>query len=162
MNKKRRFLVWILPILGIILGIGFANLYIRGAFSTWGKASTSTEKISRIIGDVDEYNLLVETVSGETLYVQTTHCWIYDNNGSQRGVSIQSQPEQDYAADYPMWPLPSRVKQTYDIYYYSDGPKGLERFALTEDGELWYWNFCDSGWLDLGYCIFHCLVYSPA
>jgi hypothetical protein len=154
LSKTRRFPVWVLPILGIISGIVVANLYNLGALSFWTKAHNSPEKIDHILKNVDGYNLLVETISGDTLYVQTSHCWIYDNNVSQRYVGVQSQPEWDYSANYLMWPLGSRLKQTYDIAYYADGPKGLIRYVLTENGELWYWNFCDNGLMKLNLCFF--------
>jgi len=153
-NQNRRFPIWIFPIFGVIIGFVLVNIHNRGLLTIWEKVPNPPEKIVRIIGNVDGYNLLVETISGETIYVETSHCVIYDNQGSQRWVGIQTHPEQNYSANYLIWPLWFQVKQYYNIAYFADGPKALMRFALSENGDLWIWNFCDNGYLGLNYCLF--------
>lgn len=154
MNQNRRFPIWIFPIFGVIIGFVLASINNQGLLTIWEKVKDPPEKILRIIGNVDGYNLLVETISGKTIYVETFHCVIYDNQVSQRWVGIQPHPEQNYSANYLIWPLLFPVKQTYNISYFADGPKALIRFALSENGDLWSWNFCDNGYLGLNYCLF--------
>jgi len=153
-NQNRRFPIGIFPIFGVIIGFVLASINNQGLLTIWEKVKDLPEKILRIIGNVDRYNLLVETISGKTIYVETFHCEIYDNQGSQRFVGIQPHPEQNYSANYLIWPLLFPVKQTYNISYFADGPKALLRFALSENGDLWLWNFCDNGYLGLNYCLF--------
>ena len=154
MNQNRQFPIWIFPILGVIIGIVLANFTNHGLFTMWKRVKSAPENISRIIGNVDGYNLMVETISGETIYVQTSHCLIYDNQGSQRWVGTQADPEQNYSTNYLFWPLLFPVKQYYDISYFADGPTALLRFALSKNGDLWSWNFCNNGYIGFYYCLF--------
>ena len=154
MDKNRRFPLWIFPIFGVIIGYLLAHSYNQGSITVWEKLNSPPEKILRIIGNVDGYNLLVETITGETIYVETTHCVIYDNQSSQRYVGIQAHPEQNYTPNFLIPPLAFPVKQYYNIAYFADGPKALLRFALSENGDLWSWNFCDNGYPNLNNCLF--------
>lgn len=154
MNQNRRFPIWIFPSLGVIIGFVLASIGSQGLISVWKKLNSPPEKIVRIIGNVDGYNLFVETITGETLYVEITHCVIYDNQSSQRYVGIQAHPEQNYTPIFQIPPLLFPVKQYYNIAYFADGPRALLRFALSENGDLWSWNFCDNGYPSLKYCLF--------
>ncbi len=154
MNKNRRFPIWIFPIFGVIIGFVLASIGSQGSITVWEKLNRPPEKIVRIIGNVDGYNLLVETITGETIYVETTHCVIYDNQSSQRYVGIQAHPEQNYTPIFQIPSLSFPVKQYYNIDYFADGPRALLRFALSENGDLWSWNFCDSGYPSLNHCLF--------
>ena len=78
-NQNRRFPIWIFPIFGVIIGFVLAPINNQGLLTIWEKVKHPPEKILRIIGNVDRYNLLVETISGKTIYVETFHCVIYDN-----------------------------------------------------------------------------------
>ncbi|HZD41233.1 MAG TPA: hypothetical protein VE131_10955 [Terriglobales bacterium] len=65
MRRSLKFIPWILPFLGIVLGYGYAYVFFRGLLETWQFVGKPDENIVRIIGIKDGRNLLVATETGK-------------------------------------------------------------------------------------------------
>jgi hypothetical protein len=52
------------------------------------------------------------------------------------------------------WPLLFKVKQQYEMIYQLVEGERLTKFALSEDGNLWIWNYGKGGMASLTLFIF--------
>jgi hypothetical protein len=64
MRRSLKFIPWILPFLGILLGYGYAYVFFHGLLETWQFVGKPDENIARIIGIRERtFNLQPSTVS---------------------------------------------------------------------------------------------------
>ncbi len=161
MHHKRKFPFWLLPILGIVIGIVIAFVFIHGLSVPWQFLGNPSEKISRIIGFVGGYNLFVETGSGN---VYSFECYTYMNGRKSlsRPIEWKHQPKNSVTPDperkpfmkFISLPLLFKVKQVYEMEYPLVEGEHMVKLALSEDGNLWMWNYGQGGLAGLTYIIF--------
>ncbi len=138
---KWRFLSFLFPVFGLIIGLALAQLRLHGWFNTWKKADDLPAKLSRIIDSGYNYTLSVETLTGQIISWHFDHC-IISFGHDERLDGIESDPPVHAYNSYVIWPLGLPVKQYYNIAYYGDSSRGFMRFAVLEDGSVWSWNYC--------------------
>ncbi len=161
MRKRFRFRIWYLPVLGIVFGILYAFMFKHGLVVTWHFIGKPSENISEIVGVVNGKSLFVRTVSG-TIYSIEYLKYINLGNVSMPSVSWMKEVNRDIKPDpvrkpvmtFIAWPLPFRIKQHYETTYQLVEGERLTKFALSEDGNLWMWNYGVGGMASLTYIIF--------
>jgi hypothetical protein len=146
-RHPRKFILWSLPILGLVLGYVCAYVFFHGLLETWHFVGKPDENIESILGIREASKLLVATETGDT----------YSFEFAERGeVFLPARPawekeEHDtvdpvrrieyYGADFYTWPPLFQVVQLYEYeYLYKIEGKGEVKFALAADGNLWMWN----------------------
>ncbi len=67
---------------------------------------------------------------------------------------IEPDPIRQPIMAFIAWPLPFRVRQLYETTYQLVEGEMLTKFALSEDGSLWIWNYGAGGMASLTYVIF--------
>ncbi len=156
-----RLKLWYLPLLGVILGILYAFMFIHGLIVTWHWQGKPSEDISEIIGVVNGKSLFVRTVSGDIYslenmnYLNRNHLalppilWTKVENHR-----IEPDPIRKPNMTFISWPLPFRVKQLYETMHPLVEGEMLTKYALSEDGNLWVWNYGAGGMASLTYFIF--------
>lgn len=161
MKRRRRFPLWGIPILGIIFGILCAYMFIHGLVVTWHFVGKPTENIARIIGIVGGHSLFVETETGNIYSIE-----YYNNvngndflplpiNWKKESVSnLQPDPQRTPRLKFVALPLFFKVKQRYEMQYPLVEGEFLVKFALSEDGNLWMWNYGQGGMAGITYLIF--------
>jgi hypothetical protein len=161
MKRRRRFPLWSIPILGIIFGIICAYMFIHGLVVTWHFVGKPTENIARIIGIVGGHSLFVETETGDIYSIE-----YYNNingndflplpiNWKKESVSnLQPDPQRTPMMKFVAYPLLFKVKQMYEMQYPLVEGEFLVKFALSEDGNLWMWNYGQAGMAGISYFIF--------
>ncbi len=161
MRHKRKFPLWLLPVFGIAMGVAIAFVFIHGLSVTWQFLGNPSEKISQIIGFVGGYNLFVEAESGNVYSIQ---CFTYMNGRKSlpRPIEWKHEPKNSVTPDperkpfmkFISLPLLFKVKQVYEMDYVLVEGEHLVKFALSEDGNLWMWNYGQGGLAGLTYIIF--------
>jgi hypothetical protein len=155
MRYPVKFILWILPVLGFVLGYTCAYVFFHGLLETWHFVGKPDENIVRILGIRDARKLLVATQTGKIFSFEFGK--ISFNGFSYEGeVTLPIQPvwekmEHDtvdpvrrleyYGADFFTWPPFFQAAQMYEAaYLYDYEGKGEVKFALADDGNLWIWN----------------------
>jgi hypothetical protein len=158
MRHIRKYSLWILPILGFVLGLVYADIFYKGIFVTWHFIGKPDENIVRIIGIRDGYKLLVATETGNLFSLG-----FYDREKEALVPQFTWEREQldtvdpvtrlNYGgADFVTLPPLFQVKQLYEFeYLYRVEGKGEVKFALATDGNLWIWNHKIAGLTGLVY-----------
>lgn len=107
-----------------------------------------SEDFVRIVGTVDENNLLVETETGDNYSVKiypwhsgraalpTPIEWKKEEN-----TNIQPYSPRTPFTKFLTFPLLVRVKQVYEMKYSETELETQFKFALSENGDLWMWNY---------------------
>lgn len=160
MRHPLKFSLWILPLLGFVLGLAYAYIVFNGLLATWHFVGKPDENIVRIIGIKEGRKLLVTTETGE----------IYSFGFYYRGkVALPPQlswekeqldtvdpvSHSDWGADFITLPPLFQVEQLYELeYLYKVEGKGEVKFALAADGNLWMWNHQNAGLAGLVYYFF--------
>jgi hypothetical protein len=156
MKYPLKFMLWILPALGIVLGYAYAYLFFHGLLETWHFVGKPDEKIMRILGIREARKLLVATETGKIYSFEFGKIFVNEFNHYEGEVALPPQPaweieEHDsvdpvrrfeyYGADFFTLPPLFRVEQMYEsAYVYKVEGKGEVKFALAADGNLWMWN----------------------
>jgi hypothetical protein len=147
MRRSLKFIPWLLPLLGIVLGYGYAYVFFHGLLETWQFVGKPEEDIARIIGIRDGRKLLIATETGKIYSFE-----FYYQGQVRLAPQLSWEKEQldtvdpasrfeYYGADFISLPPPFQVEQLYDLQYvYRVEGKGEVKFALASDGNLWMWN----------------------
>lgn len=161
MPIRFRLKLWYLPLLGIILGILYAFMFKHGLIVTWHLIEKPPDNISEIIGVVDGKRLFVRTVSGDIYWFEYMNYINRDQLAlppilwtKEENHMIEPDPIRKPIMAFISWPLPFRVKQLYETTYQLVEGEMLTKFALSEDGNLWVWNYGAGGMASLTYFIF--------
>jgi hypothetical protein len=147
MRRSPKFIPWIFPFLGIVLGYGYAYVFFHGLLETWQFVGKPDQNIVRIIGIRDRRKLLVATETGKIYSFGFYHqgkaalppqlSWEKEQLDTVDPISRFEY----YGADFISLPPRFQVKQLYDLQYeYRVEGKGEVKFALAPDGNLWMWN----------------------
>lgn len=161
MHLRRKLPLWISPVLGVILGVTYAYMFIHGLVVTWHFIGKPSENIVRIIGFAGGPNLYVETNSGN---IYSIEYYNYLNGNDFLPLPIKwKKEEKNYIQPYPerkplmkfvSFPLLVKVKQLYVMQFPEIEGEYLVKFALSEDGNLWMWNYGQGGMAVITYFIF--------
>lgn len=161
MRRQKKFSLWIFPLLGIVVGIVYAYMFIHGLIVTWHFVGKPSENISRIIGFVDGNNLFVETETGN---IYSLKYYNYSNGNDllpipiqwkrEAKADIQPDPVRKPLMKFVSLPLLFKTKQIYEMQFPLVEGEYLVKFALANDGNLWAWNYGQGGMAVLTYFIF--------
>ncbi len=146
--SMRKFSLWTLPFLGLVLGYVYAYLLFHGLLEIWHRVGKPEESIVQIVGVTDAGTLFVTTETGKVFSLGFTTdddkmtlsfplVWNREDHFSGEPIS----PIQYYGADFFTLPPLFQVKQLYQMeYIYRVEGKGAVKFALDADGNLWMWE----------------------
>ena len=149
---KRRYLLFLLPIAGLLLGYLLADIDFRGTNETWHLLGQPGEPVAKIWGVQDSEKLMVEAASGsfysipvregDEMIVQPPGAW-----RPETGLAIHTpQSVQYYGADFNVKRLTFRPGQVYDYsYIYHVEGKGQAQFAIDPRGSVWIWSHAIGG-----------------
>ena len=157
MRHLLKFRLWILPLLGFVLGYAYAYIFFNGLLATWHFVGKPDENIERIIGVKEGRKLLVATETGK-LY---SFGFYYRGKVAlpphilwekERVDTVDTVSHLDWGADFITLPPLFQVEQLYELeYQYKVEGKGDVKFALAADGNLWMWNHKVAGLTGLVY-----------
>lgn len=160
MHKRLHFKLWYTPIVGMLIGFIAAAVFIESFTATWRYLGSPPDKIDSIIGISEGNRLYVTTTSGD---IYSLEYWKYlgqDRSSFLNSFSHRVSPDawtkeivqniEPYPINTPywdffVWPVLFEVKQYYEFPYPLVEGSGLIRFALSESGNLWGWNFAQGG-----------------
>jgi hypothetical protein len=156
MRHPLKLFLWVLPVLGFVLGYACAYLFFHGLLETWHFVGKPDENIARIDGIREARKLLVTTETGKIYSFVFGNIFLNEFYNYEGEVALPPRPawekeEHDtvdpvrpleyYGADYFTWPPLFQVVQWYEVaYVYEFESKGEVKFALAADGNLWMWN----------------------
>lgn len=161
MNNRRKFPLWVFPVLGIILGFSCAYIFMHGLAVPWQFIGKPSEPITKIIGFVGGPNLYVETESGMVYSIEyynyingrdflpTPIKWTKIENSSVEPIPIRKG-----IMDFVSMPLLVKIKQTYEMEFPLVEGEFLAKFVLDEDGNLWLWNYGQGGFAGITYILY--------
>lgn len=146
MRYVRNFGLWILPLLGLVLGLAYAHIYFNGLLKSWHFVGQPDEVIVEILGIKEGRKLVVATETGkiyslgfhdgDKVALPAQFAWEKEQLDSVDAISGR-----DWGTDFITLPPPFQVEQLYEHeYLYKVEGKAEVRFALTADGNLWMWN----------------------
>jgi hypothetical protein len=158
MRKHWKYIIWVLPLLGAILGYFWADIEFKGILKTWRQAGNPSEKVVKILGIRDGRAVLVESEAGS---IYSLLFW----NGEKARVTQPLQWEKElsasvdrpgklhyYGADFVTLPPPFQIQQLYEHeYLYRVEGKGEVKFALDPYGNIWVWSHEIAGLTGLVY-----------
>ena len=162
MRRRIRFSFLLFPVLGIVFGIIYAFMFMHGLIVTWHFVGNPSEKITRIIGFVGGHNLFVKTESGN-VYSLEYYNYVNLNDflptpikwkKEEKNNLLQPDPERKSYMEFISLPLLFSVKQFYEMNFPLVEGEFLVKFALSEDGNLWMWNYGKGGMAGLSYFFF--------
>jgi hypothetical protein len=156
MKHPLKFILWILPVLGFVLGYAYAYLFFHGLLEDWHFVGKPDENIVHIDGIREARKLLVTTETGKIYSFEFGKIFVNEFNTYEGEVALPPQPTWEkeehntvdkvrrleyYGADFFSLPPRFRVEKLYELaYLYKVEGKGEVKFALADDGNLWMWN----------------------
>ena len=156
MRPPLKLILWVLPVLGFVLGYACAYLFFHGLLETWHFVGKPGENIARIDGIKEARKLLVTTQTGKIYSFEFGEIFLNEFYRYEGEVALPPQPAWEkeeqitvdpvrpleyYGADFYSWPPLFKVVQRYEAaYLYDVEGKGEVKFALAPDGNLWMWN----------------------
>jgi hypothetical protein len=158
MRKHWKYIIWMLPLLGAILGYFLADIEFKGTFKTWRLVGSPSQKIVEILGIRDGRTVVVESEAGS---IYSLLFW----NGEKARLEPSIQWEKELSAsvdrpgklhysgaDFVTLPPLFRIQQLYEHeYLYRVEGKGEVKFALDSDGNMWMWSHEIAGLTGLVY-----------
>jgi hypothetical protein len=155
MRHPLKLILWVLPVLGFVLGYAYAYMFFHGLLETWRFVGKPDENIARIYGIRQARKLLVATETGNIYSLEfgkiSFNGFYYEGEVAlppqpawekeEHDTVDPAHPLQYYGADFFTWPPLFQVAQLYEAaYLYNFEDKGEVKFALAADGNLWMWN----------------------
>jgi hypothetical protein len=155
MRHPLKLILWVLPVLGFVLGYAYAYVFFHGLLETWRFVGKPDENIARIYGIRQARKLLVATETGNIYSLEfgkiSFNGFYYEGEVAlppqpawekeEHDTVDPAHPLQYYGADFFTWPPLFQVAQLYEAaYLYNFEDKGEVKFALAADGNLWMWN----------------------
>jgi hypothetical protein len=146
--QKHKFNIWLLLLIGWILGIVGAIMYMNGLFAIWHPLGKPPENITKINGLVDD-KIYVTTVSGVT-WSFSNFRFHYNDEPLPRKEIIWTKVNENYVISEPYrndcdrfitWPPLFRIEQHYEMSFPQIEGINCHKFAVTKDGTLWTWNY---------------------
>ena len=157
MKTRVKIILWTIPLLVIIFTLISMIVISSGVTVKWKLIGKPSESITKIIGvKYTNRKLYVLTASGNTysLYfkVYPASVPIPGQWNKENDDNISTDPVKDYGGkSFTPPPPPFKVKQIYKFEIPATESSNETRYALSEDGNLWYWSFSYSAYQDLFY-----------
>lgn len=160
MDASSKLKLWLLPAIGLVLGVIYAYMWMHGLIAAWHLVGNPGESIASIVGVVEQKELFVSTDSGKIYSIEyktylenqdyffdfASHSIreqiIWTSEGLQEIKPDRLQPS---GVDFMVRSGSFEEKQHYDMTEYSVDAERLTRFALSEDGNLWMWSYALGG-----------------
>jgi hypothetical protein len=147
MKHQLKFSLWMLPLLGFVLGYACAYVFFHGLLEVWHLVGKPGEKVVHILGVKDAHHLLVATETGQIFSFRFADAggatrslplmWTREDHDSSEPVP----PISYYGADFFTLPPRFQVVQMFQMeYVYKIEGKGAVKFALDADGNVWMWK----------------------
>jgi hypothetical protein len=158
MRKHWKYIIWMLPLLGAILGFFWADIEFKGTLKIWRLIGSPGEKVVEILGIRAGRSVLVESEAGS---IYSLLFW--DGEKARFTQPLQWEKELSASVDRPMMfryygadftPLSPlfRIQQLYEHeYLYRVEGKGEVKFALDPVGNVWMWSHEIAGLTGLVY-----------
>lgn len=157
MNKTVKILSWVFPFLGIGFGILGAFLFTTGAGVSWKYIGNPGSKIMELIG-YSGLDFYVKTQSDDTFRFRSS-CgfekipdpfpWIKAEN-----QPIEIRPPEITRSGLITLPPLFNVIQLYETQVMQIESYCDVKFALSEDGNLWVWNYGVGGMAGITYIFY--------
>ena len=155
MKTRTKIILWTLPLLVIVLTILCEFIFNSGLTVPWKFVGKPSESISNIIG-YDGFKLYVSTETGETYSlpynqnfgdsIPSPVQWVKEKN-----VKIGLDPIFEVRTEqFKSPPPPFKVKQIYKFAFPEIEGSNLNKFALSDEGNLWFWSYAKGVFQDLG------------
>ena len=146
MKTRTKIILWTLPILVIFLEILYNYVFNSGLTVPWKFLGKPSENISKIIG-VKIFKIYVYTDSGEMFSLPYYHNladpfpapiqWSKENNFNIAPDPLLESGYMPFTSPSP----PFKVKQIYQFSFPQIEDNNVNKFALSEDGNLWFWSY---------------------
>ncbi len=155
MKTRTKIILWTLPLWVIVFTLLVTQVFTRGLNVPWKLVGKPSAGIAKIMGiKFSQRKIYVMTVSGEifSLYFNQYMFPAHDSSIGQWNI----EKDTDIAFD-PITPItysgmsftppppPFNVKQIYTFSLPAVESFNETRFALSEDGNLWFWSFAFGG-----------------
>jgi len=92
MKYPLKFILWILPVLGFVLGYAYAYVFFHGLLETWHFVGKPDENIARIYGIKEARKLLVATETGKLYSHEFGKIFFNEFNNYEGEVVLPIQP----------------------------------------------------------------------
>jgi hypothetical protein len=161
LRVRFKFSLLLIPLLGGLFGYAWAFVFMHGLHVPWRFVGKPADKIFKIIGFVGGPNLFVETDSGD-IYSLAYYNPSYGKlslsfpvvwNKEENRI-FEPTPTRKSYADFISLPLLFKTKQIYEMVFPMIEGNQLVKFALSEDGNLWVWEYAVGGFSGFSYIIF--------
>jgi hypothetical protein len=147
MKRQLKFSLWMLPLLGFVLGYACAYVSFHGLLEVWHLVGKPEEKVVHILGVKEARHLLVATETGQIFSFRFADAggatrslpfmWTREDHDSSEPVP----PIRYYGADFFTLPPRFQVVQLFQMeYIFKIEGKGAVKFALDADGNVWMWK----------------------
>jgi hypothetical protein len=149
MKTRTKIILWTLPLLVIVLTFLYIYVIGNGLNVPWKLVGKPSENISKIIG-FNPGKLYVETASGEMYFLKCDYMGFLNPSpyqwGKDENYTKALDPFYRIRPAPPASPLPLfKVKQIYQFVYAETDSFAVIKFALSEDGNLWFWTHGGGG-----------------
>ncbi len=158
MTRYLKIILWQLPGFGAAIGFVVAFCFYTGAAKTWQFVGNPGVKVSEIIGYTN-LKFYIKTKTGDI------YSFIFLPTSEKLPSSILWEKEQDQSivVDPPenlSWvkfvtlPPLFKIKQLYEAEYSWGESFNEVKFALSADGDLWFWTYGMGGLGLITYIVF--------
>jgi len=149
MKTRTKIILWTLPLLVIVLTFLYMYVVGNGLNVPWKLVGKPSENISKIIG-FNLGKLYVVTASGEMYFLKCNYMGFPNPSPYQWGKDENYTKVLDpFYGSLPVPPasplLLFKVKQIYQFVHAETESSAVIKFALSEDGNLWFWTVSGSG-----------------
>lgn len=121
------------PVLGLAIGLRFADAQNREVPQTWSALGVPPERASKILF-ADPLNLFVETVSGRVYRC----CWNPTDAPQPTTTDLyRCQTTPAYQVPTP----PGKVMDRREVSYCNAEAVILQTFVILDDGSVWKWRY---------------------
>jgi hypothetical protein len=160
MKTRIKIILWTAPLLVILLTIIYPKVFFSGLTVPWRLVGKPSENISEIIGvKFSEGKMYVLTASGDTYSIHFNQ-YFYGSIPSpvqwikEKDHNILTDPIGNYGGEkFTPPPPPFKPMQIFEFGIPATESTFDIRFALSEDGNLWYWSFGTGGLQGLFYAL---------
>jgi hypothetical protein len=160
MKTRLRIIFWTMPLLVILITIIYGKVFFSGLTVPWILVGKPSENLTEIIGIKFSEGKLYMLTTSRDIYSKYFNQYTYGETPSpvqwikEKDQNILTDPVRNYGGErftpplYPFKPIQifefgvPATESTFDI-----------RFALSEDGNLWYWSFATGAYQGLFYIL---------
>ncbi len=160
MKVRFIFSFWYLIVLGIVIGLLFAFVFKSGLAVTWQCIGKPSSNISKIVGFVGN-KLFLTTENGDVYSIAYEEYLLVGNNSIPIPVEWVKEENKSIVPDsirnsdegFIILPPLFKIKQEYAMDFPNIEGSSLVKFVLSEDGNLWMWNYGVGAYSVLSLCL---------